>query len=71
MQRESLTEWAELHGETIAATPAPVEHCNRHGDWVYRFGGADECPQCAAAYDALARADAWHDYHTTTEQDNR
>ena len=67
---ESLTGWAELHAETITATPAPVEHCDRHGAWTYTHA-VDECPACAAAYDRLARADAWHDYHTTTEQDDR
>ena len=68
---ESLAEWADLHGEHIPTAPAPVEHCDRHGPWVARFGCVDECPACTDAYDRMARADAWHDYHTSTEQDDR
>ena len=61
MQRESLTEWAALHGETPEPVAPPVEHCPRHGAWVARFGVVEECPECADAYDLLDRSDAWHD----------
>jgi len=70
--RESLTEWADLHSHTPEpGPPPPPEQCSFHGPWLYRPGHTDECPACADAYDRMARADAFHDYHEHTTGEPR
>jgi hypothetical protein len=64
MERESLEDWADLHGHTIEPHPPPEEHCSFHGVWVYTHGVVDECPECANEHDRMARADAWHDTYS-------
>jgi hypothetical protein len=37
------------------------EHCALHGTYLAEAHSGDQCPECEAAYDRLARADAEFD----------
>ncbi len=75
---ESLTDWADLHGEPAPQRPTGplTEHCKRHGEHVPLSTG--DCARCLNEYIDAAehrrrtawrtaeyadRADAHHDSH--------
>ncbi len=58
---ESLTDWADLHGETPEPVSPPVHTCPRHGTYTPHSLVDADCPQCDRD-DYVARRDAHFDY---------
>ena len=52
--RESLDDWAELHGEITDRPTGPItEHCRRHGEHIPASTG--DCGQCLHEYHSRPR----------------